>query len=157
MKILDSNLWVKGTLKTNQNAVDLLADLEEGTITSVLTEYILAETLAAFDRVLTGRTHDRVLTAFLGRLQTMEGLTDLPEWRTQRSNRQNTILEYQRNRTAITMLAQVLDIQVKDVPILVTAFEHRDQRPTILTNDESFAEFDPSTHGLSDLSIQYIE
>ncbi|HET7323417.1 MAG TPA: hypothetical protein VFJ06_03720 [Halococcus sp.] len=157
MKILDSNLWVKGTLKTNQNAVDLLADLEEGTITSVLTEYILAETLAAFDRTLTGRTHDQVLTAFLGRLHTMEGLTELPEWRTQRSSRQNTILEYQRNRTAITMLAQILNIQVKDVPILVTGFEHRDQCPTILTNDKSFAEFDPPAHGLLDLSIQHVE
>lgn len=157
MKILDSNLWVKGTLKTNQNAVDLLADLEEGTITSVLTEYILAETLAAFDRTLTGRTHDHVLTAFLKRLHTMDGLIDRPDWRTQRSSRQSTILEYQRNRTAITMLAQILAIQAKDVPILVTAFEHRDQRPTILTNDKSFAEFDPAAHGLSDLSIQHIK
>jgi predicted nucleic acid-binding protein len=157
MKILDSNLWVKGTLKTNQTAVDLLTDLEEGTITSALTEYILAETLAAFDRTLTGRTHDRVLTAFLKRLHTMDGLIDLPDWRTQRSSRQNTILEYQRNRTAIRMLAQVLDVQAKDVPIVVTAFEHRDRYPTILTNDKSFAEFDPSAHGLSDLSIQNIE
>lgn len=157
MKVLDSNLWVKGTLKTNQNAVDLLAELEEGTITAVLTEYILAETLAAFDRTVTGRTHDQVLTAFLERLHTMEGLTELPEWRTQRSTQQSRILEYQRNRTAIAMLAQVLDVQIKDVPILVTAFEHRDQHPTVLTNDKSFAEFDPSVHGLSDLSIQYVE
>jgi predicted nucleic acid-binding protein len=157
MKVLDSNLWVKGTLKTNQNAVDLLADLEEGTITSVLTEYILAETLAAFDRSLTGQAHDQVLTAFLRRLHTMEGLIERPEWQTQRSTRQSTILEYQRNRTAITMLAKVLDIQVKDVPILVTAFENRDQCPTILTNDKSFAEFDPSAHGLSSLSIWHIE
>jgi predicted nucleic acid-binding protein len=156
MKVLDSNLWVKGTLKTNQHAVDLLAELEEGAITSVLTEYILAETLAAFDRTLTGRTHDQVLTAFLKRLHTMEGLAELPNWRTQRSARQSTILEYQRNRTAITMLAQILDVQVKDVPILVTAFEHRDQCPTVLTNDESFAEFNPPEHGLADLSMQYI-
>ena len=157
MKILDSNLWVKGTLKTNHNAVDLLTDLEEGTITSVLTEYILAETLAAFDRTLTGQTHDHVLTAFLKRLQTMDGLIDGPDWRNQRSSWQSTILEYQRNRTTIMMLAQILDIQAKDVPILVTAFEHRDQQPTILTNDKSFAEFDPSAHGLSDLLIQHIE
>lgn len=157
MKILDSNLWVKGTLKTNQSAVDLLADLEEGTITSVITEYILAETLAAFDRTLTGRAHDQVLTAFLGRLHTMNGLIEMPNWQTQRSNRQSTILEYQRNRTAIMMLAQVLDIQAKDVPILITAYEHREQQPAILTNDKSFAEFDPSAHGLSKLSIHHIE
>lgn len=55
------------------------------------------------------------------------------------------------------MLAQVLDIQIKDVPILLTAFEHRDQRPTVLTNDRSFAEFNPPAHGLSNLSIQYVE
>lgn len=91
MKVLDSNLWVKGTLKTNQNAVDLLDDLEAETITAVLTKYILAETLAAFDRTLTGRIHDQVLTAFLKRLQTMEGPAELPEWNTQRSARQIVI------------------------------------------------------------------
>jgi hypothetical protein len=87
----------------------------------------------------------------------MDGLIDRPDWRSQRSSRQSTILEYQRNRPAITMLAQILAIQAKDVPILITAFEHRDQQPTILTNDTSFAEFDPSAHGLSDLSLQHIE
>jgi predicted nucleic acid-binding protein len=157
MKVLDSNIWVKGTLKTNQRAVDLLADLEEGVLTSVMSEYILAETLGAFDRVLTGRMHDHVLTAFLERLHIMDGLVESPKWHTQRSTQQDSIVEYQRNRPAIRMIAQVLDIQIKDVPILLTAFEHRDQRPTVLTNDRSFAECDPSACGLSNLSIQYVE
>lgn len=78
MKILDSNLWVKGTLKTNQTAVELLEAVEDGQIMTAMNEYILAETLAAFDRVLTGHQHDQVLTAFLRRLHTMEGLREVP-------------------------------------------------------------------------------
>ncbi len=84
MKILDSNLWVKGTLKTNQTAVELLEAVEDGQIMTAMNEYILAETLAAFDRVLTGHQHEQVLTAFLQRLHTMEGLREVPQWQTQR-------------------------------------------------------------------------
>jgi hypothetical protein len=90
-------------------------------------------------------------------LYIMDGLIESPDWQTQRSTQQETILEYQRSRPAMRMLATVLDIQVKDVPILVTAFSHRDQHPTVLTNDKSFAECDPSGHGLSNLSIQHVE
>lgn len=157
MKLLDSNLWVKGTLKTNQTAVDLLAAIEAGQITAAMNEYILAETLAAFDRVLTGRHHDQVLTAFLRRLHTMDGLREMPQWQTQRSDHQQTLLETQRNRTAIAMLAQVCAIQPKDVPILVYAYEFREQTPTVLTNDAAFAAFEPASHNLPALSMQYIE
>lgn len=157
MKILDSNLWVKGTLKTNQTAVELLDAIEQGSITSAIDEYILAEILAAFDRALVGRNHDKVLTSFLGRLHMMEGLVEYPEWHTQRTAEQKTILEYHRSRTTITMLANVFEIQIKDAPVLTFAYEYRDQEPVVLTNDESFSAFVPSRYNLSTLSIQYIE
>jgi citrate synthase len=156
MKILDSNLWVKGTLKTNQTAVDLLAAVADGTITTAMDEYILAEILAAFDRVLTGHRHDQVLTAFLSRLHTMDGLIEVPQWQTQRSTQQQSVLDYQRSRTAITMLAQICTIQAKDAPILVYAYTFRDQTPSVLTNDESFADCEPAQHNLSTLTMQYI-
>lgn len=157
MKILDSNLWVTGTLKTNQTAVDLLADIEAGTITSAMDEYILAETLAAFDRVLTGSAHDRTVTTFLVRLHDMEGLIDFPGWQAQRSAQQTTVLEYHRERTAVTMFAQIFDIQAKDAPIIIYSYEYRDYQPTILTNDHSFSKFDPAEYNLANLSMQHIE
>lgn len=157
MKILDSNLWVKGTLKTNQTAVDLLTAIEDGTIATAMDEYILAEILAAFDRVLTGRHHEQVLTAFFSRLYAMDGLVEFPRWQTQRSTQQQSILDYQRSRTAIAMLAQICDIQAKDMPILVYAYSFRDQSPSVLTNDAAFAALEPIQYDLAALSIEYIE
>ena len=52
--------------------------------------------------------------------------------------------------------ARVCGIQAKDVPILVLAFEHRDREPTILTNDESFAAFEPAAHSFPELSIEHV-
>lgn len=72
MRILDSNLWIKETLKSNQTAIDRL-EVEKGSTTAVMDKYILAEILAVFDRVLSGRRHDRVLTEFFKRLHTTEG------------------------------------------------------------------------------------
>ena len=46
--------------------------------------------------------------------------------------------------------------QPKDIPILVLAFEYRDREPTILTNDESFAAFEPAAHSLPELSVEHI-
>ncbi len=57
---------------------------------------------------------------------------------------------------AVQALARVCGIQTKDVTILVLAFEHRDREPTILTNDGSFAEFEPAAHSLPQLSIEYV-
>jgi predicted nucleic acid-binding protein len=157
MKILDSNLWVKGTLGTNRTAATLLDEIESGTTTSAMDEYILAEVLAAFDRTLSGEKHDRILTAFLTRLHLIEGLVEFPEWHTQRSARGNTVLEYHRNRAAIGMLARVFDVQAKDAPILVFAYNYYDQYPAVLTNDEPFSGFDPSAYDLSNLSVRYVE
>jgi hypothetical protein len=56
----------------------------------------------------------------------------------------------------VQTLARVCGIQPKDVPILVLAFEHRDRDPTILTNDESFAEFEPTAHSLAEVSIAHV-
>jgi len=39
---------------------------------------------------------------------------------------------------------------------LIIAFEHRDREPTILTNDESFAAFEPAAHSLPEISIQHV-
>jgi hypothetical protein len=38
----------------------------------------------------------------------------------------------------------------------VLAFEHRDREPTILTNDESFAELEPAAHSLPEISIEHV-
>lgn len=154
MKILDTNLWVFGTLRTNERAVEVLADIERGETTSAISAYMVNEALSAFDRTesLSASDRDAAKTAFLTRLTRMTGLVEAPSSRDVR----DSLVEERRSAPAVRTLARVCDIQPKDVPILVLAFEHRDRDPTILTNDSSFAEFQPAAHSLPEISIEHI-
>lgn len=154
MKILDTNLWVFGTLRTNERAIELLEEIDRGETTSAITAYMVQEALAAFDRTeaLTPAERDTVKTAFLTRLTRMQGLIEAPSSR----DVHESLLGDQRSAPAVRTLARVCDIQPKDVPILVLAFEHRDRQPTILTNDGSFAEFQPKDHSLPEITIEHV-
>jgi hypothetical protein len=50
VNILDTNLWVFGTLRTNEQAAELLAGIDRGETTSAFNAYMVQEALAAFDR-----------------------------------------------------------------------------------------------------------
>lgn len=154
MKILDSNLWVFGTLQTNDRASELLDEIDHGETTSAISAYMIQEALAAFDRTpgLSPAERDRVKTAFLTRLTRMTGLIEAPSSRDANAS----LLDEQRSAPAIRTLARVCGIQPKDAPILVLAFKHRDHIPTILTNDVSFAEFEPAAHSLPELTIEHV-
>ena len=154
MKILDTNLWVFGTLRTNEQAAELLAEIDRGETTSAINAYMVQEALAAFDwtQSLSSEDRDAVKTRFLIRLTRMTGLIEAPSSR----DVSESLLREQRSASAVQMLARICGIQAKDVPILVLAFEHRDREPTILTNDKSFAEFEPAAHSLPEISIEHV-
>ena len=154
MKILDTNLWVFGTLQTHDRATQLLTQIESGETTSAISAYMVHEALNAFDRTtsLSPAERDTAKTAFLTRLTRMTGLVEAPSSRDVRES----LLEQRRSASAVQLLARVCDIQPKDVPILILAFEHHDHQPTILTNDESFSEFEPAAHSLSEITMEYI-
>ncbi|WP_435349230.1 hypothetical protein [Haloarchaeobius sp. HRN-SO-5] len=154
MKILDTNLWVFGTLRTSEQAADLRAAIDRGETTSAISAYMVQEALAAFDRTqsLSSADRDTVKTSFLTRLTRMTGLIEAPSSR----DVSDELLREQRSAPAVQTLARVCGIQPKDVPILVLAFEHRDREPTILTNDESFAGFQPAAHSLPEISIEHV-
>jgi predicted nucleic acid-binding protein len=154
MFILDSNLWVFGTLKANERAITLLDEIERGDTTSAVDAYILHEVLAAFGRVqdLTPTERDEYRTLFLTRLTRMTGLLEAPSQRDAAAANIETV----RHAPEIRLLAHILDIQPKDVPILVLAYRYYDRAPTILTNDEAFAAFDPAAHALDQLTIEHV-
>ena len=122
MIILDTNLWVFGTLGTDQRAESLLDDIERGRQVSAINAYMLEEALAAFDRVpnLTPRQRGDVKTKFCTRLTRMVGLLEAPSSR----DVSDTILTERRRDAHVQLLGRVLDVQPKDVPILVLAFSH---------------------------------
>lgn len=154
MKILDTNLWVFGTLRTNEQAAELLAEIDRGETTSAINAYMVQEALAAFDRTqsISSADRDAIKTRFLIRLTRMTGLIEAPSSR----DVSESLLREQRSAPVVQTLARACGIQAKDVPILVLAFEHRDREPTILTNDESFAEFEPEAHSLPEISIEHV-
>ena len=154
MKILDTNLWVFGTLRTNEQAAELLAEIDRGETMSAINAYMVQEALTAFGRTqsLSSADRDAVKTKFLTRLTRMTGLIEAPSSR----DVSEALLREQRSAPAVQILARVCGIQAKDVPILVLAFEHRDRAPTILTNDKSFAEFVPAVHSLPEISIGHV-
>lgn len=154
MNILDTNLWVFGTLRTNEQAAELLAAIDRGETTSAINAYMVQEALAAFDRTesLSAADRDAATTAFLTRLTRMRGLLEAPSSRDVR----DSLVAERRAAPVARTLARVCDIQPKDVPILVLAFEHRDRDPTILTNDSSFAEFQPAARSLPEISIEHV-
>lgn len=154
MKILDTNLWVFGTLQTHDSATRLLTEIETGETTSAINAYMVHEALNAFDRTtsLSPAERDTAKTAFLTRLTRMTGLLEAPSSRDVR----NSLLEQRRSASAVQLLGRICDIQPKDVPVLILVFEHRDHQPTILTNDESFAKFEPGAHSLSEIAMEYV-
>lgn len=155
MQILDTNLWVFGTLGTHDRAVELLDRIEAGETTSAISAYMVQEALDAFDRTpgLSAAQRDAFQTEFLTRLTRMTGLIEAPSSR----DVYPSLLEDRRSRTQTLLLARILDIQSKDVPIVTLAFEHVEREPTILTNDASFAALVPADHNLARISIEHVE
>lgn len=155
MKILDTNLWVFGTLGANDRALRLLDEIERGETVSAINAYMVQEALNAFDRTpgLTATERDEMKTLFLTRLTRMTGLIEAPSSR----DVADSLLEERRANVHIQLLARITDVQPKDVPIVVLAFEHRDREPTIFTNDGDFAAFSPSEHNLPELTLEHID
>ncbi len=117
MKILDTNLWVFGTLGTNCRAERLLDEIERGETVSAINAYMLQEALEAFDRTpgLTAAERDDVKTLFLTRLARMTGLIEAPSSR----DVVDSLLDQRRSAVQTRLLARITDLQPKDVPIFL--------------------------------------
>ncbi|MDY6819438.1 MAG: hypothetical protein SVG88_12315 [Halobacteriales archaeon] len=155
MKILDTNLWVFGTLGTNARAERLLDKIEHGETVSAINAYMIQEALEAFDRTpgLTPEERDELKTLFLTRLTRMTGLIEAPSSR----DVVDSLLDQRRSAVHTQLLSRIIGLQPKDVPILMLAFKHREHGPVILTNDAEFASVTPSDHNLPEISIQHVE
>ena len=155
MKILDTNLWVFGTLGANDRADRLLDEIERGETDSALNAYMVQEALEAFDRTpgLSPRERDEVKTLFLTRLTRMTGLVEAPSSR----DVVDSLLDQRRSAVQTQLVARVTGLQPKDVPVLVLAFRHREREPRVLTNDAGFASFASDAHNLGEITIEHVE
>ena len=155
VKLLDTNLWVFGTLGANQRAERFLDEIDRGETVSAINAYIVQEALNAFDRTpgLSSDERDELKTVFLTRLPRMTGLIEAPASR----EFHDDLLTERRAARHTRLLARVLGVEPKDIPVLLLAFKYEQRTPTLLTNDETFASFRPSEHNLADITIEYVE
>lgn len=155
MKLLDTNLWVFGTLGVNDRAEHLLDEIERGETVSAINAYMVQEALEAFDRTpgLTAEERDEMKTLFLARLTWMTGLIEAPSSR----DVVDSLLDQRRSAVQTRLLARITELQPKDVPILVLAFKHREREPVLLTNDAGFASFSPSEYNLREITVEHVE
>lgn len=144
-----------GTLGTNQRAERLLDEIERGETVSAINAYIMQEALNAFDRTsgLSSDERDELKTVFLTRLSRMTGLVEAPTSK----EFHDDLLAERRAATHTRLLARVLGVEPKDIPVLLLAFRHEQRAPTLLTNDEGFASFRPSEHNLAEITVEYVE
>ena len=132
----------------------LLDEIERGETLSAISAYMVQEVLDAFERTpqLSPAERDEAQTVFLTRMHRMTGLLEAPSSR----DMTRAILDETRNNTYVHFIARALDIQPKDVPIVVLAAKHGERKPTVLTNDEAFAECVPADYNHSAITIEYV-
>ena len=154
MRILDSNLWVFAFTGTNRRAANFVEDAISRETEIVLDAYIVNEVLEAFERstLLRGEETSEAMSHFLKLVRvTAVIVQDFTE-----AERYEYDLARERQREHNKLLGQILDIQTKDAPILLLASKYYNASPTVYTNDEEFAEFEPTAHDLPNIGIEYV-
>lgn len=164
MLILDSNVWIYAItaderpieLETEAlGIVRLFDDLLDGKYDSLVTPYMAVEIehgCERSDRVPSANL-DATLTELYGLLGTCESIRtpfdtdDLGE----------TTLSEQRERTCNRLVGELLDIQTKDVPVFLPAYDHYTDNPVVLTADAEFANLNPHIHDLSNVTVEGLD
>lgn len=150
MDVFDSSVWLWGLLTDEPEPVRLVDDVVDGNRRVAVSAYIHDEVIRGFDRVnragidvgtaqmefnSTIASRDNVL--FPGQAEV--GRTNAPEIREQPEMR---------------LLGTILQIQAKDAPIVVFAFDI-DEETTLYTADENFA-FTPSEYNIDRLRFEAV-
>lgn len=154
MDVLDSNLWVFAGTGTNRTAIELVEGAVSGEREIAINAYIHQEVVRAFERSseLSGAETDEAIEDFLA---VLNGYPTIHTDFTQADVRALDLDTY-RLRPNNRLLAAVLDIQPKDVPLVTLAFRYYDRGPTIYTNDRAFATLDPSEYNLPEMGIEFV-
>jgi hypothetical protein len=162
MLILDSNVWIY-VATAEEFPVEIYSnelrerlyffeEFYEGRQQTVLSAYMLEEIrqgLFRSKRVSEAEIED-ILTKLFTLIHSCEDVL-VPF---NQAQLKDVDLSEVRGRTDNRLLAQLLDIQAKDVPILSLAYEHRTERPLILTDDGGFSDLSPPAVGLPNITIE---
>jgi predicted nucleic acid-binding protein len=148
--IFDSNVWIHGITQSHQKAVDLINETKSGQRELVIDAYIFQEVFDAFDRSHQ-QQKGKLKTIFANVIQNCQYV----HGPVHRKVSQMNVARY-RGKTSIKLIAELTGVQTKDAPVLLLARKYEDADPTIHTHDRSFAQFSPSNHNMSWLSMNHI-
>ncbi|WP_277543280.1 hypothetical protein [Haloarcula laminariae] len=148
---MDTNVWVFAIAGENQIAEELVSDVISGERETVVDTYIYFEVINAFSRSKSisdkhvQSAQDKFGQLIWAECDTIEEAVDENKVNEYCENPEE-FLEQRRDSTYDNMLGDSHEIQAKDAPILKLAYEYatHGSQTTIHTNDEDFADFDPS-------------
>lgn len=162
MLILDSNVWIY-VATAEELPVEVYSDVlgerlyffeefYESRHQTVLSPYIVEEIRQGLYRSerVSGSDIDEVLTRLFELIHSCE---DILAPFDQEQLRDADLSEI-RSRTNNKLLAHLLEIQAKDVPIFSLAYEHRYERPHVLTDDSEFGGLSPAAFELPNITIE---
>lgn len=155
MDVYDSNIWVLGLTGEVAAAETLVAEAASADRFVSVTPYIYSEVYEAFKREFKGEKAMAHVTDFSTLIAHSETV-DAPS----QSAISAVELSEVRNRDENILLSGVLGCQIKDVPIIVAAFQrYKDSgdNVTIYTADKDFADTDLQALDISALSLEYVE
>lgn len=150
--IFDSNIWILGLTERNVEATALLQEVWDGDRSVAVSAYIYDEVFEAFDRDLSGADIQQAKNNF-SNLVFKSQHVDGPET----EEIKNMDLHRVRRAAVPTMMSRVIGVEAKDIPILVLAWQNREDEPTVFTADRPFSRFEPSNYGLDELSIERVD
>ncbi|MCU4802722.1 hypothetical protein OB920_20380 [Halobacteria archaeon HArc-gm2] len=156
MDVYDSNIWIHGLVGGCEEAIALIDEVIHNPVHVGVSAYIFDEVMENLQRAdLDQEVIDSAQTEFAAIVHenhTVHGPT-------QEELRQMD-LGVRRRDDRVEMMAEVLGIQAKDVPILVYAHQLAQQpdtpESTIVTADREFSRFDPHQH-FQNISIRFVD
>lgn len=139
--VFDSNVWILGFTESAPRPRTLVEEAIDGERVVALDAYIYQEVFDAFERQLSGRLHDRVKANFAEVVADSDSIV-MPD----PARVEDVHVEAVREETEIQLVARLLDCQPKDAPVVVLAYEYREdgaidrrQAAVVHTTDDDFA------------------
>lgn len=153
MLILDSNVWIHGVTVGSGRSQECLQEIIFGTEECAVSPYIHEEVVTNIesDRSVSREQRDRSLEEFAATVYQCDSI-----YNPDTAAVYELDLEAERTESYYRLIGDLGDIQPKDAPVLTLAYEYLRKQPTILTDDESFAEFAPIEYGVPELSVEYL-
>ena len=151
MEVFDSSVWLWGLLTDAPEPTRLVDEVLDGDRTVAVSAYIHDEVTRAFDRVdgATGPDVASAQTTFNDVVADLDNVVFPDQDEIGRMNAPEVA-----GRPEMRLLATVLDIQAKDAPVLVFAFDVG-KETTLYIADGGFT-VSPADHGITTVRIEMV-